>query len=195
MWFKVEDKRSSTGQKFVVRCASESDGTDIAEERPVQGAAAARKTAEILASSLNITATVYGTDADGEFVYGVHEVSAGAAESSNPVIKRLFAESAAASLSLKDQLLADIPEDAIKGFASMAASLGYIVAQHKQIKRSATPQIGYAALFRIFCGSDDPGMLSLPADDATLALLEPTIVGHAGLDVAQRARRRRDCRA
>ena len=84
MWFKVEDKRSSTGQKFVVRCASESDGTDIAEERPVQGAAAARKTAEILASSLNITATVYGTDADGEFVYGVHEVSAGAAESPIP---------------------------------------------------------------------------------------------------------------
>jgi AAA+ superfamily predicted ATPase len=171
MWFKVEDKRSSTGQKFVVRCASEAAGARAVEERPVQGAAAARKTAEILASSLNISATVYGRDGDGEFVYGVYEVSAGAAESSDPVIRRLFAESAAASLSLKDQLLADIPEDAIKGFASMAASLGYIVAQHKQIKRAAAPQIGYATLFRIFCGANDPGMLSLPADDATLALL------------------------
>jgi hypothetical protein len=171
MWFKVEDKRSSIGQKFVVRCASTVAGTNIAEERPAQGTAVARKTAEILATSLNVTATVYGKDADGEFVYGVHEVAENAAEATDPVIKRLYSESAAVSLSLKDQLLADIPEDVIKGFASMAASLGYIVAQHKQIKRSTAPQIGYAALFRIFCGSGEPGMVSLQADDATLALL------------------------
>jgi hypothetical protein len=80
---------------------------------------------------LNVTATVYGADAQGEFVYGVHEVTDGAGAASDPLIKRLFAESAAASLTLKDQLLAEIPEDVIKGFASMSAALGYIVAQHK----------------------------------------------------------------
>ncbi|MBN9247022.1 MAG: hypothetical protein J0I81_06135, partial [Hyphomicrobium sp.] len=141
------------------------------EERPAQGSAAARKTAEILASTLNVTATVYGTDAKGEFVYGVYEVSEGAANASSPLIKQLFAESAAASLTLKDQLLAEIPEDTIKGFASMAASLGYIVAQHKQIKKSASPQINYSTLFRIFCGSAEPNTISLPADDATIAIL------------------------
>jgi hypothetical protein len=171
MWFKVEDKRSSIGQKFIVRCTSEIAGSRILEERPAQGTAAARKAAEVLASTLNLTATVYGKDAAGEFVYGIYEMSDGAAASSSPLIKRLFAESAAASLALKDQLLAEIPEDAIKGFASMAAALGYLVAQHKQIKRAVTPQIGYAALFRIFCGTDDPSIISLPADDATIAIL------------------------
>ncbi len=171
MWFKIEDKRSSIGQKFIVRCTSEIAGKNVVEERPAQGAAAARKAAEVLAGSLNMTATVYGKDANGEFVYGVYEVSGGASEANNPLIKRLFAESAAASLTLKDQLLADIPEDAIKGFASMAAALGYLVAQHKEIKRSAKPQISYATLFRIFCGAGDPNILSLSADDATIALL------------------------
>ncbi len=79
--------------------------------------------------------------------------------------------SAAASLAFKDQLLADIPEDTIKGFASMSAALGYFVAQHKQIKRAATPQIGYSTLFRIFCGTDEPSAISLPANDATIAIL------------------------
>jgi AAA+ superfamily predicted ATPase len=171
MWFKVEQKRSSTGQKFVVRCNSEIAGTRVAEERLAKGAAEARKTAEILASTLNVTATVYGSDAEGEFVYGVYEVAEGAENASSPLIKRLFTESAAASLSFKDQLLADIPEDTIKGFAQMSAALGYIVAQHKQIKRSSTPQISYAALFRIFCGRTEPSILSLPANDATIAIL------------------------
>jgi hypothetical protein len=79
MWFKVENKRSSAGQKFAVRCKSEIAGSAIVEERPAKGVNAARKTAEILATSLNVTATVYGTDADGEFVYGVFEVADGAA--------------------------------------------------------------------------------------------------------------------
>ena len=79
--------------------------------------------------------------------------------------------SAAASLTLKDQLLADIPEDTIKGFATMSAALGYIVAQHKQIKRATAPQISYSTLFRIFCGEGDPSTLSLPANDATIAIL------------------------
>jgi hypothetical protein len=171
MWFKVEEKRASIGQKFVVRCTSEIAGKSVVEERPARGTAAARKAAEVLATSLNMTATVYGNDAEGEFVYGVYEVSEGAAEASNPLIKRLFAESAAASLTLKDQLLAHIPEEAIKGFASMAAALGYIVAQHREIKRSTKPQISYSTLFRIFCGSNEPNILSLPADDATIALL------------------------
>src|SRR6266702_3705363 len=171
MWFKVEDKRSSIGQRFVVRCTSEIAGKNVVEKRPAQGTVAARKAAEVLASSLNMTATVYGKDAEGEFVYGVYEVSEGAAEAASPLIKRLFAESAAASLTLKDQLLADIPEDTIKGFASMAAALGYIVAQHKQIKRSAAPQINYSTLFRIFCGAGEPSTISLPADNATIALL------------------------
>ena len=171
MWFKIEDKRSSTGQKYVVRCTSEIAGKSVVEERPAQGTAAARKAAEVLAGSLNMTATVYGKDANGEFVYGVYEVSEGASEASNPLIKRLYAESAAASLALKDQLLADIPEDAIKGFAAMASALGYLVAQHKEIKRSTRPQITYSTLFRIFCGTSEPNILSLPADDATSALL------------------------
>ena len=171
MWFKVEEKRASVGQKYIVRCTSDVAGSRLMEERPAHGTAAARKAAELLAGTLNMTATVYGTDAEGEFVYGVHEAAEGAAEASSPLIKRLFAESAAASLALKDQLLADIPEDAIKGFASLAASLGYLVAQHKTIKRAAPPQISYAALFRIFCGPEDSTTLSLPADDATIALL------------------------
>jgi hypothetical protein len=152
MWFRVENKRSAVGQKFVVRCSSEIAGSSVVEERPAKGAAAARKTAEILASTMNVTATVYGADSEGEFIYGVYEVADGAAAASSPLIKRLFAESAAASLTLKDQLLADIPEDTIKGFASMSAALGYIVAQHKQIKRATAPQISYSTLFRIFCG-------------------------------------------
>ena len=111
MWFKVENKRSSIRQKFVVRCDSDIAGTRVVEERPAQGSAAARKAAEILASTLNVTATVYGTDADGEFVYGVYEIANGADTASSPLIKKLFAESAAASLAFKDQLLADIPEE------------------------------------------------------------------------------------
>jgi hypothetical protein len=77
MWFKVENKRNSTGQKFLVRCNSEIAGNQVIEERPAKGTTAARKTAEILASSLNVTATVYGADSAGEFVYGVYEVSEG----------------------------------------------------------------------------------------------------------------------
>jgi hypothetical protein len=171
MWFKVENKRSSVGQKFIVRCNSELAGKPVIEEREVKGTAAARKTAEILASTLNVTATVYGTDSTGEFVYGVHEVADGAAAANSALIKRLFAESAAASLAFKDQLLADIPEDTIKGFASMSAALGYIVAQHKQIKRAPTPQISYSTLFRIFCGGTDPSVISLPTNDATIEIL------------------------
>jgi ATPase family associated with various cellular activities (AAA) len=171
MWFKVEDKRSSVGQKFVVRCTSEIGGKSIVEERPVKGAPAARKAAEILATSLNVTATVYGRDSDGEFVYGVYEIADGAASASSPLIKRLFAESATASLTLRDQLLADIPEETIRGFASMAAALGYLVAQHKQIKRASAPQINYSTLFRIFCGEGDASTISLSSDDATIAIL------------------------
>src|ERR1700676_4862688 len=171
MWFKVESRRSSLGQKFVVRCNSDIAGSRVVEERPTKGAAAARKTAEVLATTLNVTATVYGADSEGEFVYGVYEVADGAAAASSPLIKQLFAESAAASLALKDQLLANIPEDTIKGFASMSAALGYIVAQHKQIKRATAPQISYSTLFRIFCGEGDCSTLSLPANDAAVAIL------------------------
>lgn len=171
VWLKVENKRSSIGQKFVVRCNSVIAGSSVIEERLTRGVAAARKTAEVLASTLNVTATVYGADADGEFVYGVHQVAAGAENADSPLIKRLFAESAAASLLFKDQLLADIPLETIKGFASLCSALGYIVAQHKQIKRADTPQISYSTLFRIFCGEGEPTTLSLAADDATVALL------------------------
>lgn len=171
MWFKVENRRSSVGQRFVVRCNGEIAGRRIVEERPAKGAPAARKTAEILASSLNVTATVYGSDAEGEFVYGVYEIVDDAAAAASPLIKRLFAESAAASLDFKDRLLADIPEETIKGFATMSAALGYLVAQHKQIKRATTAQVSYSTLFRIFCGEGEPSTISLPADDGTIALL------------------------
>jgi hypothetical protein len=90
MWFKVENKRVSAGQKFFVRCNSEIAGKRVTEERQVKGTATARKTAEILASTLNVTATVYGTDANGEFVYGVHEVADGAAAASSAVIEAAF---------------------------------------------------------------------------------------------------------
>lgn len=180
MWFKVENKRSSIAQRYVVRCNSEIAGSPVIEERPVKGTTAARKTAEILASSLSVTATVYGTDAEGEFVYGVYEVSDGAATAQSAVIKRLFAESAAASLSLKDQLLANIPDETIKGFAAMSAALGYFVAQHKQIRRSSTPQISYSTLFRIFCGEGEPTTLTLPSDDATIAILTRNLSEMAG---------------
>jgi hypothetical protein len=171
MWFKVENKRSSTGQKFVVRCNSEIGGSRIVEERAVKGATAARKIAEMLASSLNVTATVYGTDSEGEFVYGVHEVADSADNAASPLIKRLFAESSAASLKFKDQLIAGIPEETIKGFAAMSAALGYIVKEHKQVKRTSTPQISYSTLFRIFCGEGESSTISLAADDATIAIL------------------------
>ncbi len=181
MWFKVENKRSSRGQRFIVRCNSDLGGQSLIEERAVQGAPAARKAAELLTATLNVTATVYGTDAKGEFVYGVCEVEEGAAAAESPLIKRLFAESAAASLSFKDQLLADIPEHTIKGFASMAAALGYIVAQHKQAKREVSPQITYATLFRVFCGAaENIGTFSLPSDDATIALLGESLNGKEG---------------
>ncbi len=180
MWFKVENKRSSVGQKFTVRCNSEIGGSPVVEERPVKGTTTARKTAEILATSLNVTATVYGADADGEFVYGVYEVADGAANAASPVIKKLFAESVTASLAFKDQLLADLPEDIIKGFAAMSAALGYLVTQHKQIKRAATPQISYSTLFRIFCSGSDPSTISLPADDATIALLTQKLADMPG---------------
>ena len=86
---------------FVVKLGVEiRTGTRVVEERSAQGTAAARKAAEILASTLNVTATVYGTDANGEFVYGVYEVADGAANASSPLIKKLFTESAAASLTL-----------------------------------------------------------------------------------------------
>ena len=176
MWFRVEKKRNSVGQRFVVRCS----GASVAEERPVRGTAPARRAAELLATSLNATATVYGTDAEGEFVYGVYEIAEGAAFAASPLIKRLYAKSAAASLSLRDQLLADIPEDAIRGFASIAAALGYLAAQHKQLKRSETTHVAYSTLFRIFCGSGEPSVVSLPADDATIALLTRMLVERPG---------------
>ncbi len=180
MWFKVENTRTSTGQKYLVRCISKIGGSSVSEERPVRGAPAARKAAEVLAHTLNVSATVYGTDRDGEFVYGVYELSEGAATASDPLIKRLFAESTTASLAFKDQLLADIPTETIKGFASLAASLGYIVAQHKHIKRVTSPQISYATLFRVFCGPGDASTLSLAADDATIAILGQKLVDMPG---------------
>jgi hypothetical protein len=180
MWFKIEDKRSSVGQKFVIRCSTELAGTKVVEEQEVRGIRAAQKAAEMLATSLNVTATVYGEDASGEFVHGVYEVAEGAENANSPLIRRLFAESVSASLSIKDQFLADIPEEAIKGFASMAASLGYLVAQHKEIKRAATPQVSYSALFRIFCGGGESSILSLPADDATIALLTQKLADMPG---------------
>jgi ATPase family associated with various cellular activities (AAA) len=180
VWFKVEHERASVGQKFLVRCETGVAGERHVEERPVKGVTAARKAAEILASTLNATATVYGRDAEGQFVYGVYEVADGAGAAADPLIKQLFAESTAASLALKDQLLAKIPEDTITGFATMSAALGYMAAQYKQIKRAGTPQISYSALFRIFCGPGDPTTTSLPSNDATIALLTRKLVHAPG---------------
>jgi hypothetical protein len=122
MWFKVEQKRSPIAQKYIVRCNSDIGGSRVVEERSVKGVAVARKTAEMLATSLNVTTTVYGTDSEGEFVYGVHEVADGAGNAASPLIKRLFVESAAASLNFKDQLITNTPEETIKGFAAMSAA-------------------------------------------------------------------------
>jgi AAA+ superfamily predicted ATPase len=171
MWFKVEQKRTSTNQRYAVRCSSPLGDTNVIEERLAKGIAEAKKVAELLATTMNVTATVHGTDAEGEFVYGIYEVGAGADDASSPLIRRLYAESAAASLTIKDRLLADIPVEAIKGFATLSAALGYIVAEHKKIKRPAAQQIGYATLFRIFCGGLEPTILSLQANDAAIAIL------------------------
>ena len=174
-----------------MRCASQVAGQQVIEERHVVGAAAARKTAETLAVSLNVTATVYGADAKGEFVYGVYEPSDDAGEARSPVVQRLFAESAAASLTLKDRLIADIPEDSIRGFASLASSLGYLASQHKQAQtrsrardrlRGALPHL----LRRGRGGDVEP---SRQRRDARAA--QPPALGNAGLAVAERARRRR----
>jgi len=158
-------------QKYIVSCDSEIAGKRVVEERHEKGVAAARKTAEMLASSLNMAATVYGADSEGEFVYGARDVADGAANTANPLIERLFTESAAASLTFKDQLIANIPEETIKGFAAMSAAMGYIVREHKRVKRSTNPQIGYSTLFRIFCGEGESSTLTLPSDDATIAIL------------------------
>jgi hypothetical protein len=180
MWFKIDDKRACIGQAYVVRCVSDVAGRPVTEERAAKGAAAARKAAELLAASLNAAATVYGRDADGEFVYGVEEVAEGASQSTDPLIKRLYAETAAASLHFRDQLMADIPDDTIKGFAALSASLGYIVAEHKKAKRSSTPHISYAALFRILCGPEPSTSATLPCDDATIALLTRSLPARPG---------------
>jgi hypothetical protein len=180
MWFKVEHNRSSGRQKFVVRCDAEIAGSRVIEERSAKGVMAARKTAEILASTLNAAATVYGADAEGEFVFGVYEVAEGAGNADSAIIKKLFAESAAASLSFKDQLLASIPEETIKGFASLSAALGYVVSQHKELKRATSRQIAYSTLFRIFCGGSDPSTISLAADDATIALMTQRLADQPG---------------
>jgi hypothetical protein len=125
------------------------------------------------ASTLNVAARVYGSDAKGEFVYGVCEVADGAGAASDPVIKRLYAEPTAASLALKDQLLAKIPEETIRGFAAMSAAMGFIAAQHKQIKRTGAPQIGYSMLFRVFCGAAiQPPLQSRPTTLPSRSLLK-----------------------
>ena len=180
MWFKLEDKRSSSGQTYVVRCSREIAGQTVTDEHTAKGVAAARKTAELLATSLNTAATVYGRDAAGEFAYGVYDVTNDAAEATSPLIKRLYADSALAMLDLKDRLLADVPEEAIRGFAAMAAALGYFVEQHKAVKRASTPQISYAALFRTLCGGCEPTVVTLQANDATLALLGRRLSETAG---------------
>ena len=167
MWFKVENKRTSVGQKFIVRCNSEIGGRAVVEERPANGTTAARKTAEILATSLNVTATVYGADADGEFVYGVYEASNGAAAATSAVIKKLYAESVTASLAFKDQLLAETPEDTIKGSPHRRHSPMRLSAS---TWRSRPASRLFSTLFA-FCGASDPSTISLPADDATIALL------------------------
>jgi len=155
-------------------------GQSVTEERTVKGVTNARKTAESLAMTLNAPATVYGRDEQGEFVYGVEEVAEGAAQATDPAVKLLYAEAAAASLHFRDQLMADIPEQTIKGFAAMAAALGYIVTEHKKAKRSAAPSITYAALFRILCGPEASATVSLVADDATVALLTRSLERQTG---------------
>ena len=180
MWFRINDTRTTANSAFVVRCVTQVAGQTVTEERAIKGATNARKTAESLATTLNAPATVYGRDEQGEFVYGVEEVAEGAAQATDPIVKRLYAEAAAASLHFRDQLVADIPEQTIKGFAVMAAALGYIVTEHKKAKRSSAPSISYTALFRILCKPEPCSTISLPADDATIALLTKTFERLAG---------------
>jgi hypothetical protein len=180
MWFRINDTRTAAGNTFVIRCVTQVAGQSVTEERTVKGVTNVRKTAESLATTLNAPATVYGRDEQGEFVYGVEEVAEGAAQATDPAVKRLYAEAAAASLHFRDQLMADIPEQTIKGFAAMAAALGYIVTEHKKAKRGAVPSITYAALFRILCGPEPSTAVSLAADDATIALLTRSLERKAG---------------
>ncbi len=123
MWFKVEDRRRSKGNKFVVRCATELGGKTVTEERSAQGVTVARNAAERLASSLNTTATVYGTDAEGEFVFGVYEAADRASAAESPIIKRLYAESAVkrARLARRSAEFADFEPgiEAVKSIANL----------------------------------------------------------------------------
>lgn len=171
MWFKLEDKRTAVGQAYTIRCFRDVAGQTITDEQTVKGVTAARKTAELLATSLNTAATVYARDAVGEFAYGVYDVTNDPAAASSPLVRRLYADATLATLDLKDRLLADIPEETIRGFATLAAALGYFVEQHKAVKRASRPQISYAALFRTLCGGGESTCVTLPANDATLALL------------------------
>ena len=126
MWFKVESKRGSTGQKFVVRCASRLQARPWWRNarcrrrcRP-QGRGAARRQPERDGDGLR-------RRPPGRVHLRRLRAERRRGRGASPVIKRLFTESAAASLSLKDQLIAESPKDSIRGFASLAASLGYFV--------------------------------------------------------------------
>ena len=180
MWFKTNGKRSSIGQAYVVRCEIDVGGQRVREEQAAKGASEARKLAEMLSTTLAATATVYGRDAEGEFVFGVEEIGEGAGNAQNPLIKRLYAEAATASLHFRDQMMADIPAETIKGFAALSAALGYVVAEHKRAKQRSAVHISYTGLFRVLCGHAPCDAVSLPADDATVALLSGRLSSEPG---------------
>ena len=175
MWFKTNGKRSSIAQSYVIRCETQVGGQTAVEEQRAKGVAEARKAAEMLSATMGVTATVYGRDAEGEFVYGVEEAAEGAQNASSPLVKRLYAETAAASLHFRDQMIADIPEEAIKGFSALCAALGYMASEHRRAKKAAAPKITYDGLFRILCGPVPCASVSLPADEATVGLLSRTL--------------------
>ena len=171
MWVKVEGRRRSEGQKFVVRCASETAGQKVAEERAVEGVAAARRAAEMLGASLNVTATVYGADAEGEFVYGVYEPSDSAAEASSPVIKRPVRR-IRRGVAFAERSVDRGHPGRLHSRLRIAGRLARLSRQPAQAGEAfGAPRIAYSTLFRIFCGDGEPGFLSVAANDATLALL------------------------
>ena len=176
MWFKINDERTAAGCAYTVRCITEIAGQSV---RNVlwQGSFTTRaKPPSPCGRALDVARNRYGRDGQGEFVYGVEEVADGAAQATDPVVKRLYAEAASVSVHFRDPLMAAIPEQTIKGFAAMAAALGNIVTEHKKAKRSSDAQRSPTRRCSVFSGHPEPcAAISLDADDATIALLTKSL--------------------
>ena len=139
-----------------------------------------RRTAELLATSLNTTATVYGTDAEGEFVYGVYEIAEGAGICRQPSDQASVRRVHGGVTGAQGSTAGRHPGGRHPGicFNGCRAWLPCGSAQAAQANRDHARR-----LFDIvphLLRRQRPSILSLPADDATIALLTRTLGRAAG---------------